>query len=182
MVHYQPEIEKKYDFIQTGAVTADMQFEKLLREFTTGKMKEHNFLILGRTDEKLLRKFSGYTNIVFHPPVEQQEVPRYLSQARFAINFKPDTAPYNFQSSTKLLEYLNFKIPVISSNNQWIRDFKKNSGAGFYLLENDLSNFTMKEITEYEYIFPDMEPYYWNKQIEQSGLIEIIENFRKKKG
>lgn len=171
---YNPETNKAYDFIFTGAVTKDMKFEKFLQLFVNGPFRDKNIFILGRTEAGLHKKFSQEKNIIIHPPVPANEVYDYLAKARFAVNYKPDIEPYNFQTSTKLLEYINYKIPVISTRNKWVEDFIEKSGAKIYLLNNDLSDIDFTAIENYKYNFPDMDNYNWDLQIEKSGLPEII--------
>jgi glycosyltransferase involved in cell wall biosynthesis len=179
---YDGSTEKQYDFIFTGAVTRDMNFENFLSLFTQGKLRDRNILILGRTEPVFRNKFSSFSNIIFHGPVPQEEVIHYLSQSKVAINFKPDIPPYNFQTSTKLLEYLNFGIPVISNRNQWVENFLQESGASIYLLEEDYSNADFQAISGFPYVFPDMKNYLWERQIEKSGLPEIIRKLIEQKG
>ncbi len=166
---------KEFDFIYTGDTSAPRKLKRLLDYFTTGNMKQQSFLILSHHYNLLAESLKPYKNIRFAGPVPHKDVPRFLSKARFAINFIPDIEPFNEQTSTKVLEYCAAKIPVISTNYHWVNNFIEQQGASFFLLNDDLSNFTWENVCRFSYQFPDLSGMTWEKQILHSGIVEFLQ-------
>ena len=75
----------------------------------------------------LKNKFASFANIHFAGPVLHEDVPKYISKAKFAINFMVDEEPFNQQTSTKMIEYAALKIPVVTTDYAWARNFQKDS-------------------------------------------------------
>ena len=168
------EKEKKYDFIYTGEIT-NRNIKRLINSFTTGSMREHSLLVVSRDYEPLAGRLREFRNIQFTGPVQHQEVKQLLWQARFGINYMPDKAPFNQQTSTKLLEYAIAEVPIITNDYNWVREFQKKYGGNFFFLEKDLSNFNWESVSSFNYSFPDLSNWTWEHQIKQSGVVKFLE-------
>jgi len=165
-----------YDFIYAGSVAPDVQLHRLLDCFVPGgSMHGHTLLVLSRQYEALQARYASHPAIVFKGPVEQAAVADWLQQARFAINYRPDMAPYNHQTATKLLEYAAAGIPIVTSDLAWPRDFQQQYGGNFFYLSPDLSNFTWEKVTAFSYAFPDLRAWMWDKQIQDSGVLAFLQ-------
>ena len=164
---------KKYDFIYVGSTAYDAHFQKML-DHLSENFKERSVLILSKNYEKLAKQYERKKNIEFSGPVPQSMIPFYISSARFAINIRADAEPYNRQTSTKLLEYAACKIPVITSDLQWVRQFQKEYGGKYFYLNDDLTNFTWDNINRFEYSFPDLSEFTWEQQIKRSGVLDFL--------
>jgi hypothetical protein len=168
-------VEKIYDFIYTGSVSRDMKIEKLLDCFSQPGLKNKSLLILSKNYQDLQNRYSGCSNIIFKGPVAQDEVSSYISRASFAINYKPVIAPHSHQTSTKMLEYAACEIPIITTDFAWVRRFQQQYGGKYFYLSNDLSNLDWEKIKEFQYAFPDLSEWTWEKQIRNSGVLEFLE-------
>ena len=166
---------KIYDFIYVGSVSSDMQIEKLLDRFKEYSLENKQLLMLCKDYEALQNKYSGFTNVIFKGPVAQAEVNNYIKKSRFAINYKPDIAPHNEQTSTKLLEYAACGIPVITTDFAWMRKFQQQYGGKYFYLDKDLSNFDWQRVNEFQYAFPDLKDWTWEKQIRRSGVLQYLQ-------
>jgi glycosyltransferase involved in cell wall biosynthesis len=167
---------KLFDFIYTGSLDKARQIEKLIRCFTKRDMQAHSLLVIGTAYDALAEEFKAFSNIHFMGPLPHEAVPGHLETARFAINYMPDIAPFNQQTSTKILEYAALQIPVISSRYEWVQKFQLRQGGSFFYLEENLSNFTWKNISQYAYSFPDLQDWTWEKQVRKSGILEFLES------
>jgi glycosyltransferase involved in cell wall biosynthesis len=167
-------VHKEYDFIYAGSVNKEREIEKLLDCFTKESLKAYSLLILSRDYEFLLKKYNHNKNIHFIGPVAHDEVKNYILKSKFAINFMPDKEPFNQQTSTKFLEYAALKIPVITTDYKWIKDFQKEEGSSFFYLDNDLKNFTWENISSFNYSFPDLKKWSWKNQIRKSGVLNFL--------
>jgi hypothetical protein len=107
-------------------------------------------------------------------PVAPSEVRNYISSSKFAINYIPDIEPFNKQTSTKLLEYTACKVPVVSTRYQWVESFQQQFGGDYFYLNDDLSNFTWEEVTNFKYSFPDLSGWTWESQIRKSGILKFL--------
>ncbi|MDP4131395.1 MAG: glycosyltransferase, partial [Bacteroidota bacterium] len=168
--------EKKYDFIYTGSLSPARKIETLLRVFQGGSLKNRTILLLGQDYEQLAATCSSNRNIIFRGPVPREEIPGYLSQARFAINYIPDREPFNAQTSTKFLEYAAMHIPIISSSYFWISQFQERFGGEYFFLKEDLSNLSWGRINSFPYAFPNLQSWHWEHQIQSSGILEYLQS------
>ncbi|HTN05528.1 glycosyltransferase family protein [Agriterribacter sp.] len=167
--------EKRYDFVYSGNVDDKRALDGLFNCFTAGRLRNHTLLVLSKDYEKIAGRLSAYSNIYFKGPVPYFEVYAYIRQCRFAINFMPDIVPFNEQVSAKFLDYAACKIPVITSNYKWIREFEKQYGGRYFYLEPDLSNFTWENITAFIYAAPLLQEWTWEKQIKKSGIVAFLQ-------
>ena len=166
---------KEFDFIYVGNMDPNRKPERLLQIFATGTMSNRSILMLGRNHECLQRKFSKNQNIIFRGPVSHAEVNSWLTKSSYAINYVPGHSPYIFQTSTKLLEYANQGMPIISSDYPWVREFQKAYGGHYFFMDPDLGNLSWKRIREFSYSQPDLSSWTWERQIRNSGVLEFLE-------
>lgn len=167
---------KVYDFIYAGDCSPIRQLNRLLDHFAApGPMSQSTLLILSKETEALQEKYRSSPNISFAGPVPIEEVPTYLDQSRFAINWVPDIAPFNRQTSTKFLDYAACRIPIITTRYQWVEEFEKDYGGKCFYLNNDLSNLTMENVQGFGFEVPDLAGWSWEEQIRGSGVVEFLE-------
>lgn len=171
-----PENEKRYDFIYSGSVRRDREMEKLFNAFSESPLNKHSLLVLSRDYSRHAKKFSTSSNIKFYGPVHPKEVPQYLLQSRYAINYRPLIEPHSHQTPAKLLEYAACRIPILTSDFVWVREFCKCYGGRFFILENDLSNLSWENVTGFSYAFPQLKDWTWENQIRKSGILEFLES------
>jgi glycosyltransferase involved in cell wall biosynthesis len=167
--------KKNYDFIYTGSATREMQLEKLFECFKRYSLENKTLLVLSKNYEALQEKYRAFSNIIFKGPVAQKEVRSYINQSRFAINYKPDIAPHNEQTSTKFLEYAACGIPVITTDFKWMRKFQQQYGGSYFYLDAALTNLDWHAIHQFQYSFPDLTNWTWEKQIRGSGVLQFLQ-------
>jgi glycosyltransferase involved in cell wall biosynthesis len=163
------------DFIYVGALDQHRNIENLLQKFTTGDLLQRTILILGKDYENLRSKFSTYPNIQFEGPVPHEAVRAYLHRAAYAINFIPDREPFNRQTSTKLLEYVQQQLPVVTTDYPWMREFEKERGGRYFYLDSSLVNFRWENIRQFQYAHADLSDMNWEAQILKSGIWDFLQ-------
>jgi glycosyltransferase involved in cell wall biosynthesis len=175
-IFFQPPagVEKEYDFIYSGNLASNRRLDLLLGVFDEGPLKQYSILMLGHDEDGLRNSFAHCKNILFQAAVPWEEVPAWLSRATYAVNFIPDEEPFNAQSSTKFLEYAAMKMPVISTNYFWISEFQERYGGNYFLLKEDLSNFTWERLTAFPYEFPKLDSWRWEERIRESGIMDFL--------
>ncbi|MBL7768274.1 MAG: hypothetical protein JNK20_04845 [Flavipsychrobacter sp.] len=166
--------ETLYDFVYAGSLTADRKPERLLNLFSNGQLKDRSLLVLSREYSILQDKYRSASNITFLGPVPQAELGHYFSQARFGIDYRPNIKPYDIQTSSKLLEYLAYELPVICSSTSWLKSFVQNYGGNFFMLDNDLGNFTMDAVEAFEFKGPDLSSWTFSNQMNRSGILPFL--------
>jgi hypothetical protein len=168
-------IEKKFDFIYIGEL-ANRNIERAIDLFANGNLSQRSLLILSRNYHQLQGKYSSFKNIHFMGPVAPNSVAKYLLQSKFGLNLIPNQAPYNQQTSTKLLEYAAAKLPIISSEYAWVRNFQSEFGGEFFYVDESLSNINWERVNAFSYSWPDLSEWTWEYQISRSGILEFLES------
>jgi hypothetical protein len=173
---WQPQQEKEFDFIYMGNLHKTRRLSRLFNLFTTGPLRNRSLLVLSKDYESLQSTLQPCSNIVFEGPVSPFNVGHLLQRCRFGINYMPDEAPFNQQTSTKVLEYAAHGLPVISTSYAWIRQFESTYGARFFYMEKDFSNCTWEQISRFHYQFPDLSEWTLEKQLERSGVLTFLQS------
>jgi glycosyltransferase involved in cell wall biosynthesis len=165
----------KYDFIYVGEIT-NRRIEKLIQVFTNGKLRDRSILIVSRNYSAIQKKFERFGNIFFTGPVEHQQVRHLLSSAKFGMNYIPNFEPFNRQTSTKLIEYAAARLPIITTNYPWLKNFKEKYGGKYFVMNDDLSNVDWKSIQSFPYAYPNLTEWTWQRQISHSGVLEFLQS------
>ncbi len=71
--------------------------------------------------------------------IAREQVPAALARARFGLNFTPDIAPLNRQTSVKSLEYAAAGLTIIANRYPWIERFAREQGAPVQWLDDVLA-------------------------------------------
>jgi hypothetical protein len=166
--------QKEYDFIYCGSVSKDMKMEILLESFASGSLNDKTLLVLSKDYDELSARFTQHKNICFKGPVETSLVPYYISKARFALNYKPVIEPHSHQTSTKFLEYAACNIPIVTTDFPWVRNFQKQYGGAYFFLDKNMNNLSWEKIANFDYAFPALDSWTWEKQIIRSGILEFL--------
>jgi glycosyltransferase involved in cell wall biosynthesis len=168
--------DKEYDFVYTGSLSTFREPELLFNCFSSGTMKKHTLLVIGKDYHELKEIYQKTRNIHFTGPVSHHEIPALLEKARYGVNFIVDKEPINRQTSTKLLEYAACRLPVVSTEYPWVKEFQQQYGGNYFYLQPDLSNFTWENVTNFNYSFPDLTDWTWENQIRKSGVLTFLES------
>jgi glycosyltransferase involved in cell wall biosynthesis len=82
---------------------------------------------------KLIRKEELEFNVIIHDPVDQKEIPAFISMCDVAIVPLPNNSFWRFQSPLKLLEYLAMEKAVIVTDIPAHRSVIGENNCGYYL-------------------------------------------------
>ena len=77
---------------------------------------------------KLVRELDVESQVVFHGPVQHDEVPSYLAAADIGLVPAPNTEWYRVSSPLKLMEYLAAGKPVIATDMEATRSVLRDRG------------------------------------------------------
>ncbi len=168
-------IEKTFDYVYIGAMDSTREIDKIIQHFILN-FPNNTLLLIGKASNTIQKKFRNQPNLHFSGKIEYEEVPAWLQKARYGINYIPPIYPYRFQASLKLLEYCASELPIITTSYRWVNHFERQRNACFFYLKPDLSNFKPHLIESFDYKIPLVEDFTWENMINQSGLLEFIEN------
>ncbi|EHR0571751.1 glycosyltransferase [Vibrio parahaemolyticus] len=177
---FHPDVDKSYDFVYCGSLGKNRNISVLFDAFQTGAFKNFSLLIIGEASNELIQRYQS-NNICFLGRVQYRDVPRTLAKARCAINFIPDTYPFNVQTSTKLLEYLACGLPVVSTKYKWVDCFNKKHKSPILFINDKLTDELIYDYIYSNHHFPDMTEYSWDSIISEAGIFEkVLKGFNKK--
>jgi glycosyltransferase involved in cell wall biosynthesis len=125
---------KACDVIYVGAMDKSRQLEKALDSILRLKPQAQIWMV-GLPAAYLQRRYRHLSNIQFIGAVANSQIPQLLHQARFGLNFVPDEYPYQFQTSTKLLEYAACGLPVVGNMTPWLNRFLATQPLPYYQLD-----------------------------------------------
>ena len=153
---------KKYDIVYSGTIDRVGIKENIIR------LAELGFKIaLVGSDEYI------HENVYSLGKLNLKDVYNIYSLSEYGLNYTPDIFPYNYQDSTKVIEYCACGLKVITNKYYWINEFEITSKAKFIDID-DVEN--VNSIKDFEYIIPDVYQYSWENIIFNSGIISLIKN------
>ncbi len=121
----RPGTEKQCDLIYVGTMDKSRRLEQALDIILSVK-PDISIWLVGNPASYLQKRYQHYANVRFIGKVSNKQIPLILNQARFGLNYVPDIYPYQFQTSTKLLEYVACGLPVIGNETAWLDSFLAN--------------------------------------------------------
>lgn len=167
-------INKKYKFVYLGEINKRRESDKLLKWFIESEFKKENFLLIGPYDLEIYNKYNKYNNLIFLGKIKYKEVPEYLSLCEYAFNIIPNKFPFNFQTSTKLLEYLALNLKVISNKTDFVQKFLQENKNIDFITVNSYEIISKELLENFNFKFIDMKKYSWEYILR--GKIEFIIN------
>jgi hypothetical protein len=115
-------------------------------------------------------------NVTCTGRVDHAQVPRHLRRARFGLNLVPNAAPFQQQTSTKVLEYCAVGLRVVSNAYPWVRYFMAQHKANFYLLSDEMASLASsfgEALDAYPFELPDVRPLAWSQVLIKLQLINF---------
>lgn len=160
---------EEFDLFYAGSISQARRSSELF-----GAVEQAGLTILaaGHVQRGIAEQFSDSPNVTFAGPVTVDDIPELAARCRFGVNLTPNVSPYNFQTSTKVVEYLALGLPVISNDYRWIREFEAESGARIVKLSDiaDLEQGTL----EADHFVPDMSSYSWRSIFETAQIYAAL--------
>jgi glycosyltransferase involved in cell wall biosynthesis len=95
------------------------------------------FLGYGRSFDSYSKKYSGHSNVYFHPAVSLYDYMKYVSSADAGIFIlDPVSLSSEYSLANKIFEYIAAGLPIIVSGLKEMRSLVNNAGIGFVLNQN----------------------------------------------
>ena len=128
--------ERSHDIVYVGSIEGRKRVEESLLRLAKKGLR---VAVAGQADSVAIRKFKT-AGISFAGRLPTHEIPGFLAQANYGLNFTPDVYPFNQQTSTKVLEYLTAGLTVISNSYPWIETHSRLIGYQYLDLRAFLSS------------------------------------------
>lgn len=164
--------KKRYDFVYVGNMGADRKFHRVLEFFS--KHPEATLLLVGVPEDSLYDTYKRFENLIFAGKVPYQEVPVLARQAEYALNYIPDTYPYNMQTSTKLLEYVAMDLKVVTTSYFWVNNFEQNRKMKFYKISEDFHDLDLEDLKRFSFCNTRVDDLRWENIFKASGIKEAL--------
>ncbi|MFK2825935.1 glycosyltransferase [Bacillus sp. B190/17] len=167
------EAKKEYDFTYVGSVSKERNTHHLLNHFKN-KLKKQTILLVGHPPDEIYQEFKRCPNIVFTGSVSYTDVASLASKAIYGINYMPDRHPFNLQTSTKLIEYFAMGLKVITTDYKWVQYFEEKNNIKIFKIDEDLTNFNMDSVSNFNHQRMDVTKYKWEKVLEEAKVIQCL--------
>ncbi len=165
-------IHKEFDLVYLGEMTRLQPFLPVLQSI---HQAGRSLLLVGDAPEYIQAQLPP--NVTVSGRVSYADVPSQLRRARFGLNLVSNIAPYNQQTSTKLLEYCAVGLPVVSNDYPWVRYFASRHQGNFHLLSDNPSTWAPsfgEALEAYPYQVPDLHDMQWPKLLAKVSLWKIL--------
>ncbi len=157
----------KYDLIYCG--TEHIGLKSTLLNLLKFNLK---IVLVGNFSSDLMETLHC-NNVTFLGRLDRSELPFIYKLCRFGLNFTPNIYPYNFQTSTKTLEYCAAGLGVISNKYFWVENFVNSRKCKFLWLDDIISR---DSIEDFEFINPNIEDLKWEVILEKADFAKFIDN------
>jgi glycosyltransferase involved in cell wall biosynthesis len=168
-----PEGPREFDFFYAGSIVPERGLVTFLEALKNGDV-EGSILLAGEPAAEIATRFRGEARIQFAGRVPQEEIPRLAARAKYAVNLVPDSAPFNLQASTKLLEYCAMQLKVVSTSYHWVNSFAQRRNARFFTFSEYAPRLRADELSGFDFHTPSVEDLEWGQVIERANLAGIL--------
>ena len=162
----------EFDLVYLGEMNRLLPFVPLLQSIHKAG---RTLLLVGDVPDALRTQLP--TSVTCTGRVPHADVPQHLRRARFGLNLVGNIAPYNQQTSTKLLEYCAVGLPVVSNDYAWVRQFAAQHQANFYWLSDNPANLPHSfgnALDTYPYVVPNVRSLAWPQLLGQLAIWQAL--------
>lgn len=165
-------IQPTFDLVYLGEMTRLQPFLPVLQSI---HQAGRTLLLVGDVPQHIQAQLPSSVSISGR--VAHTEVPAQLRRARYGLNLVSNIAPYNQQTSTKLLEYCAVGLPVVSNDYPWVRYFASRHNGNFHMLGDNPNTWAPsfgKALEAYPYQVPDLQDMHWPNLLAKMPLWKTI--------
>ena len=165
-------VQPTFDLVYLGEMTRLQPFLPFLQ---SSHQAGRSLLLVGDVPAHIQEQLPP--NVTLSGRVPYAEVPAQLRRARYGLNLVSNIAPYNQQTSTKLLEYCAVGLPVVSNDYPWVRYFASRHNANFHVLSDQANTWVSsfgEALEAYPYQVPDLQDMRWSNLLAKMPLWKTI--------
>ncbi len=158
-----------YDIVYTGSLSNRVGIEKCIFDLCK---KGFKIAIIGNIENKIFNIFKNIPNLNLLGELNVDEICKVYENTYCGLNYTPNKFPFNYQTSTKTLEYSASGLKILSNNYFWINSFEDSRAAKFYYLENLTSK---DQIYNYKFIDANIDDKEWSIILDKAKFKDFIE-------
>ncbi len=158
-----------FDIVYTGSLANREGIFKCISNLCN---KGFKIAIIGNVENRFYEKFKELSNIYLLGELTIDEICKVYEETQCGLNYTPNQFPFNYQTSTKTLEYSAAGLKILSNNYFWVNSFEKSRAAKFFYLEN-LDN--KDQIFNYKFVDANINDKEWSKILRKTKFKEFIE-------
>jgi hypothetical protein len=165
-------IQPTFDLVYLGEMTRLQPFMPVLQSI---HQAGRTLLLVGDVPQHIQTQLPPSVSISGR--VAHADVPTQLRRARYGLNLVSNIAPYNQQTSTKLLEYCAVGLPVVSNDYPWVRYFASRHQGNFLMLSDHPNTWPPsfgEALEAYPYQVPDLQEMRWTNLLAKMPLWKTI--------
>tara|TARA_A100001011_G_scaffold400257_1_gene513580 strand:+ start:2060 stop:2941 length:882 start_codon:yes stop_codon:yes gene_type:complete len=159
-----------YDIVYTGSVENREGIVSCLINLSNLGFKT---AIIGRISDNLFSNLQNYKNIYFLGELNINEICNVYKVTTCGLNYTPNIFPFNYQTSTKTLEYSAAGLKIISNRYFWIESFEKSRAARFLYLDKLKSK---DQIYNFKFEDAKIKDKEWNLILNKINFKQFIES------
>lgn len=129
-------------------------------------------VLIGSFPEKVIDLFRNKKNIKFVGRLSRYEIPHVYSCARAGLSYTPNTYPFTFQTTTKVLEYLASGLGIVTNYNLWTKEFIESRRGNCIFLES--KSLSKEYLDSFNFITPDVSDLEWSNILQRSNFSDFI--------
>tara|TARA_Y100001001_G_scaffold4669_1_gene4881 strand:+ start:18208 stop:19113 length:906 start_codon:yes stop_codon:yes gene_type:complete len=167
--------QKDYDLVYIGSISARKGLLGVIQEVAGLGIK---IAVAGSASDFDSRLLSKTNNVFYYGVLDRSQVLGLISKSRAGLNYCPREYPLQYQTSTKVIEYLVAGIPVVSNDYPWINDHSACSGYSYINLRSVRdANFLKAENSSLTLSVEESSRYLWDTILSDSGFLHLVEGF-----
>lgn len=158
----EPRCDKEFDVVYAGTMSRPGVIEAINH---LGAL-DLDIVVAGSPPPKGLAR-----NVQYVGRLDIPDIYRLYARCTFGLNFVPPKRPYQFQASTKVIEYCASGLGVISNCYPWVNEFFASRGGTYLPLSERLSK---SEILSFDFRLPRVSDLEWNLVMSSTRLRALV--------
>jgi len=178
LVNYKAKTQDRftYRFGYVGEISRDRGVDRMLAAYLNSRHANERFLLIGRAETDILKRFSHYPQFEFTGKLSQVELFRRMQEVEFAVSVLPNRRPYQFQTATKLLEYAALGKKILANPC----DSMLRTAKCYQMNVTWTGDFIFDQIPALDSVLDnqsfDASPLQWRRLMQTSGLLDFLDH------
>lgn len=178
IMQFRPQVmpPSRYDFSYIGVMSRERRTHLMIDSFLRRYGSSKTFLLIGKPEEYLVKRYSQTRNIIFIGQKPQQEAYALMLQARVSVCYFPNHRPHVYQTPTKLLDAAGLGLRILANEQPMNRARSSAYGIHVRWCKGDDMFAGLPDALDWpDNRNVDPTPFLWTTVMHQSGIDTLIE-------